>query len=317
MAETIPAKIFTLITLCTVCAVVSASPSKGLAQDTVPPITGLGATDTVQLPLVMGSNRFGTDNLYLEDTLHLQYQISLLERMVERQAGIARLEKNYMDLGVMFDQPAPPHGICRQIPANIPCFRAYPDLYDVVLPEYSMIDTEDEITEEEFAPEPVSAPEPQPIVQPPAPRLSDSYRWAEILCGGGVCSATLIKSGDPKFRRTVQEGDTLEDGTITVTAISSMVKVTEGGKETELTAALAPSQGGPSSPYLDPPDVAQNALADSNPNGDFMRDVLDNDADISKLNNVMSEEPAEEPIPFPEDEPIEDPGSPLGPTGLF
>ncbi len=293
-------------------------PSVATAQDTVPPISGLEDNDNIQLPLVMGTNRFATDNAYLEDTLHLQYQISLLERMVERQAGIARLEKNYLDLGVSFDQPVPPHGICRQIPANIPCFRAYPDLYDVVLPEFSMLEVEDEPAPIQ---ETIEQSEPQveePVVEATPPQLSDSYRWADVLCGGGVCSSTLIKTTNPGFRRTVQQGDTLEDGSITIKTISSGgVFVIENGKEIELESALSPARGGPSSSRLGPSNTPQEALLD-NPNGEFLRDVLSNDADVSELNNVFDEESlGDQPLPVPEDEPIEDPGSPLGPTGLF
>ena len=294
------------------------------AQDTVPPIKGLNLPDEAQLPIIQGKNRFTTQNPYLEDTLELQYQISLLERMVERQAGIARLEKNYMEMGVSFNQPTPPHGICTQIPANIPCFRAYPDLYDIILPEYSMLELDEEslIIDENDLKEPLAKPvanvPPVPAEPDKPASLAMNYRWTEILCGGGVCSAVLVKTTDTNFRRTMQEESVLEDGTITISTISaSGVTVKENGKEIELLPALSPAEGGPSSPVFDP--VSGNAMEqDQNPQGEFMRNVLDSEADLSNINNFLEQEiPDEPPLPVPVEEPIEDPGAPLGPTGLF
>lgn len=305
----------TIKTLILSCLLTVCIPAVSLAQDSLPSINSLNESGDIQLPLSALKHDFGSQNLYLEDTLQLQYQISLLERMVERQANIARLEKNYTDLGLAFEQPIPPYGICNNIPANVPCFRAYPELYDVILPQYTQIDVLDQQPITVEAPAPVVQPEQQVTKEEPEPEmLTTSYLWVEILCGGGVCSAVLIKNSDMEFRRTVQEGDVLEDGAIQVLTISSEgVKVLEAGKEADITPALSPGQGGPASPFLDNTASYSEDYYEENSGGELFRSVLDSDADLSELSVIENES-----VTLPQDnEPIQDPGSPLGPTGLF
>ena len=105
------------------------------AQDSIPRMMLKSADQpSAIVSPVQKAKPIETDNDYLQDTLRLQYEISLLQRMIQRQSSIARLENNFAELGLGFEQPAPPFGVCEQLPVNIPCYRSYPELYDIALP---------------------------------------------------------------------------------------------------------------------------------------------------------------------------------------
>lgn len=291
------------------------------AQDKIPSIS------IPRSPLEGGAG-FGTGtekpeftygNPYMNDTLQLQYQITLLERMVQRQSNISRLEKTYLEMGVSYPQPAPPRGICEQIPANVPCFNAYPDLYDIALPDIGQLDTEaiegPETGQAALAPV-IAAPQTEEEVLP-------EYTWAEVSCSAGKCSAVITKQDQSTKRETVRAGDVLGDGTEIVSISGRGVRARIDGKEMDLRPALAPSRGGSASPRF-------GAIASaSNARDPFSKNSQAEDALARSLGNtppVVAEpsEPAAAPTPPVEaqiqklpDEPIEDPGPPLGPTGLF
>ena len=298
------------------------------AQDRLPPIGKINEKDKITLPIPQSRNLPSAfNNEYLEDTLRLQYQITLLERMIQRQGSIARLEKNYIELGLPFSQPMPPRGICEELPANIPCYRAYPELYDVILPDIQPLDilAEDalnvEMLETEQRPINTSVSL-EPPVSTPENFQSDLYNWVEVLCGGGVCSAVVIREGNSKTRRTVQKGQTLEKGVIEVLEISSEgVVFKEVGKEISLSPARAPSDGGPSSPIFADRQQVQQAPA---PLVGGIEDLINQD-EIPSL-PIQVEQTAGTPAPqvntvAPEPlttEPVIDPGPPpVGATGLF
>lgn len=262
---------------------------------------------------------FNYTNPYLNDTLALQYQNILLQKMIMRQGTIARTEKSFMDVGVPFQQPAPPRGICEQIPVNIPCYKAYPDLYPGALPVVSEIEegalNEPDIDLSDIPPvnTVVSAPAPPP----PSTDLG-AYNWAEIMCAGGKCSAVVIIDD---VRRTVRAGDVIDDDVQIVSISSNGVEVEKDGKTQKLGSALAPSRGGVGSPkyaasqgrYIAKPKLSGSTSEQAEQLESFFEsNPEEQDAD--------NEEETAEAVPPPEpvaNAPVDDPGPPLGNTGLY
>lgn len=305
--------------------------SAALAQDRLPSINQMNEQDKITLPLPPRNQNFSMNNPYLEDLLQLQYQIGLLERMIQRQGNIARLEKSYLELGLPFAQPLPPKGICEQLPANVPCHRAYPEMYDIILPEIVPLDS---LIEEPLSVDMLAEDDPALVPEKPKDEISIErqatfYRWVEVLCGGGVCSAVILKEGDRNSRRTVLVGDTLEKGKIEVSEISSAgVIVKEAGQDVKLSAALAPSQGGPSSPIFAKGQGGTASVQPVSPLGDILKEKLQDpgvpgipsSAPAASGSAPISVPPAVPAPRLPEispNTPIQDPGPPLGPTGLF
>jgi len=218
------------------------------AQETIPALT-LDANSLRQGPAGFIQEErptFNYENPYLNETLILQYQNILLEKMIQRQSALARTEKSFMDVGVPFNAPAPPRGICEQLPANVPCYRVYPELYGGPTATVSQID-------ETPIPPPVS----QKVASSPPPAKEQkefsaapptdvtAYRWAEITCAGGRCTAVVVHNG---ARRSVRTGDLLEEGIRVERITATGVDVAAGGRTESLPAAAAPSRGGAASP---------------------------------------------------------------------
>jgi hypothetical protein len=310
------------------CAMGAIVPQQVWAQDRIPKIDALNQEKPIELPMPNDYfSGFDTNNVYLEDTLRLQYQISLLEKMIQRQSSISRLEKNYQELGLPFRQPLPPRGICEQIPANIPCYRAYPELYDVVLPVVGQLDTlieeplsvdmildESELREEPSAPAPDSHKKAEPVSY-----VADRYNWTEVLCGGGVCSAVVVKDNNPMLRRTVQEGDLLEGGNITVGKITAKgVTVLEEGKTVSLSPARAPGQGGPVSPVMTTAPVPSATAVQNSAGVGNAPPITQTPVEATSVQSPEKTKLEDYEKALEENQDIVDPGPPvLGPTGLF
>lgn len=261
---------------------------------------------------------FNYSNPYLNETLILQYQNILLERMVMRQSALSRMEKSFMDVGVPFDQPPPPRGICEQLPVNVPCYKAYPDLFPGAVPEVAQIEQDLAAV----ALEAIGRRDTASMEAPPPPKVDlNAYRWAEITCAGGKCVAVVAKDS---ARRTVREGDALDDG-IRVTRITATgVDVSRDGKTEALQAAMAPSRGGAASPKYAgfTADVARAASAP--PTGTLEQKSQQLEGMFSKnAPSVPSASSGQSASPPPGALPVSggsapvDLGPPLGPTGLF
>lgn len=197
------------------------------------------------------------DNPYLKDTLVLQHQIGLLERLIERQTVISQIESAYSEIGLPFRPNPPPREICEQLPPSIACFRGYPELYGNKISDISM-DLEEllpEISSQEQTGTPAAIPDSAPPPVLPSgvmqeEKTPEKYNWAEVSCAGNHCKAVLVEIENPAVRKTVTTGDTLSDGAV-VSAISfDGVMLSRNGKATPLEPAKAPSRGGPSSPVL-------------------------------------------------------------------
>lgn len=286
----------------------AASPARA-QQERIPSIDlSAGAKGEVQAEsFTAGRPVFNYSNTYLNDILELQYQTTLLEKMIVRQGSISRLENAYINVGIPFEQPLPPKGICEQIPANVPCYSAYPDLYPEILPE----------VEEAGIPADMGMAEPVTVnIEPPKPsKLESGYKWAEIMCRGGDCSA-VVSNGTS--RRTVREGDDLNDNIVVTSITSKGVTVSRDGLKEVLQSALAPSRGG-----LASPKYAHTAInkASSQFSGNLeerasqLENALGNDGSNGAV-APLDDAPDDVPVPK-NDTAISDPGPPLGPTGLY
>lgn len=272
---------------------------------------------------------FNYPNPYMNDALLLQYQNVMLGKMIQRQNLISRTEKSFMEVGVPFMQPSPPRGICEQLPVNVPCYKAYPDLFPGAVPEVSEL-------EEGMLEDPVDIglllDQPQSEVQETIPYVEpqkepvvalDAYSWAEIMCAGGKCTAVIVKDS---LRRTVHEGDLLEEN-ISVSKITKTgVDIMRDGNVYSLGATPAPSRGGLSSPKY--AGRSSDDAPRSVPIQDAFRELSAQSQNRAAPVAVMpAPQVVSETIP-PNDlpasplgnssaEPVTDAGPPLGPTGLF
>ncbi len=321
-------------------AFIAASAQVAFAEESLPAISL--ESSTMQQP---GPGQFSLDsrpvfdyaNPYLNDTLSLQYQNIILEKMILRQTAISRTEKSFIGVGVPFNQPAPPRGICEQIPVNIPCYKAYPDLYpgavaDVgQIEEGALADVPPVVGVIDPPPAPAAPKTPRKKEEPKAETDFSAYRWAEITCAGGSCKAVISERGT---RRSVRQGDMIGDGIKIEQITATGVEASKDGKTVPLQAALAPSRGGASSPkYAGFSGSGSSAIAP----------LSGTPAQKSQqMENLFADTPSETPAPGtigmipptadttplsasekeaaapePESDEIADPGPPLGGTGLF
>ena len=269
---------------------------------------------------------FNFDNPYLNDTLSLQYQNILLEKMILRQSAIARTEQSFLEVGVPFDQPAPPRGICEQLPVNVPCYKAYPDLFpgavaqagqieegalgDMAVPVLPFADISTPPRQGAAAPKKAKA-------EKPAADFS-AYRWAEITCAGGRCSAVIVHNG---ARRGVRQGDKLGEGVEVARITATGVELSQGGRSQQIEAALAPSRGGAASPKYASLGGMDASVPPSGSLAQQAQQIQEQFAASSSpvIGEVAPPESAvqqsaEDSVP---DMDLSDPGPPLGETGLF
>lgn len=226
-------------------------------------ITGT-TTDTGKAPLS------DLNNPYLKDTLILQHQIGLLERLIERQTVISKMESAYAQIGLPFHSPPPPKEICDQLPPSIPCTRGNANLSGASLTDIS-IDMKDLLPKET----PTGKTPPTTTTKAATTREKSSalaqeqepapYNWTDISCAGTNCKAVLVKTDDPASRITVSTGDVLPDKSIVSTISFEGVTLSVNGKKILLEAAKAPSRGGPSSSVLDALSTQTSTPAQSQP----------------------------------------------------
>ncbi len=179
------------------------------------------------------------ENPYLSDTIKLQYQISLIEKLVERQAALKQINESYASLGIKYDAPPPPRGICAQLPSNAPCLEAYPNLYGSLADERrahyaelkakadaaiaaaqaaanrasnAPVRKEGETDEEAAARAKKEAAARK--ARNDAIERKNRYRWTEVSCLTGDCRGVLVKARDTGYRVTVRPGSRLPDGTV-------------------------------------------------------------------------------------------------------
>ncbi len=174
--------------------------------------------------------RFGGSNPDLQAIIQLQYQMQMLQRMIERERAVNRMVEAALAIGVTDpDIPAPSYTVCRQIPANIVCAQAHAGIYE----NYSV----DRIV-------PLVPIDPIAKAVPPIPlndaslpldiaemQPSETLYWMDITCMGLKCSAVVSPepaNANARYRITI--GDTLPDGA-TVDGISANGVTLKHGKQ--------------------------------------------------------------------------------------
>lgn len=206
------------------------------------------------------------DNSFLADLIKLNYQISLLEKLVERQAGLLQIKETFAGMGMDFKEPPPARGLCEQLPVNAPCLRAYPELHpDLVAARKAYYE---ELKARAAASNPVAAVQEGESEEERNARLAreeaaereanakierrQRYQWTDVSCVAGQCKGVLVSKARPGYRITVLEGQRLSDGTrisqisadgITVNIAGDTIRVRpapqEGGEQAEADGAVA------------------------------------------------------------------------------
>jgi hypothetical protein len=193
------------------------------------------------------------DNPYFSDTMKLNYQISLLEKLVARQAQVEKISDSYDAMGLAYKAPAPPRGICAQLPVNAPCLESYPDLYsDLVsarkayyrsLQEKAKASEPGRIageSDEEVAArmKKIAA---EKAAKAAAAERKVRYQWTDLTCLSTQCHGVLVKATNADARYTVRSGSHLPDGTIVQNVSPDGVRVTIDGES--IRVRPAPTNG--------------------------------------------------------------------------
>lgn len=226
----------TTVSICVVMtcgAAFSQNKNTSLPDISVPPMDRQADRDSTLNP--DNFTEFQLRNKYLDDKIKLQYQIALINNLIEWQKQVQKIEEAYAAIGVNFDQAKPARAICEQVPINLPCYRAYPDLYPAMHAEVEQQRKEivDEAVEaakqrqgynrvvaEARAPEGVAAfdtEQRQKAVQKERSQdvktgVKSDFEWLEVFCLSGECQAVITRITDPDYRLTVSLGDALPDG---------------------------------------------------------------------------------------------------------
>ena len=286
------------------------------AQNSFPEMRDINKMQSPNIPIQPDLNSFRVDNDYFADLMKIQYQISVLERLIARQASVQRLQQRFSDIGIAYKAPPPSRKLCEKVPVNVPCLEAYSDIYDIIIPQVEplvisegdplitdYIDVPDEPDRE-----PEIAEQPEEIIL-----KSKDYLWVDVTCGAGSCNALVIDSQNPQVRKTIKVGDKIEKDTIEVLEISQKgVKFLESEQIIFLVPARTPSRGGPSVQISSASQASGGRVASSERASP--RNTAPQAAPIPEASVPVDPEPLSE-----QTDSIEDPGPPpaLGDTGLF
>ncbi len=197
-------------------------------------------TELSGLPPLFQEYSFNND--YLKKYTTLQYQISLIEQLIQRQSNIARIGKIYSDLGIPYTPPGVPEEICKKLPPNALC-------RNETIPGHSQ---EPDI-KSNFLPEEVKATNLAETMEKKEEKSQKekTITWAEINCTGDKCSAVVTMDEKNNRRRTITEGDILSDGSVVKNISFSGINVEKRGNILPLRPSRTPSRGGSSSPVIE------------------------------------------------------------------
>lgn len=281
---------------CSVFALAAIMSPVALAQDSIPTISVPKLEKTEERPeAFQGAVKpfLNIQNAYFTDAIRLQYQISLMQQLLQWHSQINKLKVAYDSIGHPFLLPKPPQNICKELPRNMICVHSYPDLYpdeDGNAPFTPGLDPSqnvflDPIDNPELrqarvisASLPVDNVVPQrqePVpalaaVKPPKPSVN--YQWSNISCALGKCKAVVT---DGSYRQTIRAGDKLIDDAVVKKISVDGVIVTKDGEEimvgpapanidTATPATLSSFDGLPPAESLDdlPSSVPEDELLD-------------------------------------------------------
>lgn len=173
---------------------------------------------------------FGSDNLYLSDIIRLQEQITVLNKLLQKQRVVNQMSEHYASLGAVFTPPIPPSHVCSTLPPNDLCADAYPSMY----PDY---------IRRQAPQRRVEVPKLVTVIPDVAMSVDDieddskeslkeaQFGWTDITCLSVECRAVVQPLGDEQStsRYTVQVGTQLPNG-YEITQISSKGIVVRKGQ---------------------------------------------------------------------------------------
>jgi hypothetical protein len=310
------------------------------------------AQDAPSLPVVTEDNKiveipeltsvdfndaFNTiENPFLSDLVKLNYQIGLLDKMVSRQAVIDQIGEVYEKMGVAYKQPLPALGVCKQLPPNAVCIKAYPDLYASYAQErrayYEALEGQKNIDEGGV---------PQESAQEKAARLAmedairrereekasrkTRYQWTDITCRAGTCRGVLISPAVNGYRVTIRQGERLPDGTLIESISANGVSINIGGDKiavrpavtdtVDQTAAASANNVNTAETNTGAPTSAPTAQAVPAPAAVASNTV--DDADLTSNDNVIADTAAAAPVLSGDTSGQNSIEPAIGPSGLF
>jgi hypothetical protein len=201
-----------------------------MAQQLPGPRIDMESVDLEDISVNFDDSFNAIDSPYLSGALLLNYQISLLEKMNERQATLLKISDSFAAMGLPFEEPAPARGLCEQLPPNAPCLKHYPELYQVLVDSRkafyaeqnkkmatgAMIDPNDPAAVERArkAKEEQERRLAEAKAKAAALERATRYQWTDVKCAAGICTGVVIRPKEAGYRATVQKGARLGDGTL-------------------------------------------------------------------------------------------------------
>ena len=283
-----------------------------LSGDILPP-ANLDLSQNESPQLAFPKMVFGKNNQYFNDVVTIQYQISLLKILIERQSQNVQIAESFRSIGLPYKEPAPSRSVCEEIPKNLLCVTFYPEIYGIE--DIAPINTsKTEISLQDLIngrPNPAKrAPVIHGLKKEPAktapkkkqkPKKEDKkvevfdppYQWTEINCLKGTCRAKLINTNS-KMVKLVYAGDMVpssndnEEIVVGDVQFNNIVLVNQKGETKAIRPAPSPTRGGPSSVIL---NLKKNAAV--------MDDGPDQQASV-EVDDVESEE-----LGFSDDEEVD------------
>lgn len=280
---------------------------------------------------------YSISNPYLSDTIKLHYQISLLDKLVVRQAALTRIGESYSALGINFTPPPPPRGICEQLPPNGPCLASFPELYGALVEERKKFYRDMEVKAKNAEPGRKPGESDEAMAErrrkeaEEKARLAEiearrtRYRWAELSCLSGECRGVLVHSTDPTVRYTVHTGTRLPDGTVVESVRPGDVRASMDGEMIKLRPAPGDEENTANAEAINP---LAEALSSSGVDPSRLPSTTDSRAAaadiVANATATGTDTPAaQSPQAAPANSgqaavapPVAD-DAPLGPSGLF
>jgi len=213
--------------------------------------------DDVETLSVNFNEAFETiENPFLSDIFKLNYQVTLLQKMVDRQGQLERISESLGSMGASFKQPPPPRGICTQLPPNAPCLKAYPELYpDIVKARHAYYDElkakssmnnagdagpkGETAAETKARLEREAKAEKERLEKLAKAERQKRYEWTEVSCLRGTCKGVLIATKTDGYRATVHRGTVLVDGTVVKDVTPDGIKISIDGDQIAVRPAAA------------------------------------------------------------------------------
>ncbi|HEY1096801.1 MAG TPA: hypothetical protein VGF14_06125 [Alphaproteobacteria bacterium] len=163
-------------------------------------------------------------NAYLDTYLALQQQISILNKLLEREVSVSDMVRNYKQMGVVYDPPKPGLSMCRSVPQNLSCALAYPKIYASFLPPAP-------VPSAPIIPAVVLSDLPQPVTELSPETALKQLLWTDITCMGDICRAVITPDAENSGARyAIKVGDILPRGGVVESISAAGVFVSSGNK---------------------------------------------------------------------------------------